>query len=118
MDDDPTVTVLVGRILSSQGHDVRVFTSGEALLEAVADTGLDLICLDLSLPGIDGLETLERLNSGGVTIPVILFTASASEIADRARAAGAVACVSKTGGWAELRTAVQAALEGRSPQDE
>lgn len=114
VDDDPTVTIMVSRILAHAGYAVQVYTSGEALLAAAATVPLDVICLDLSLPGIDGLETLTRLTQAGSTTPVILFTASAPEIAERAAAAGAFACVSKTGGWGELRAAISEALGRRS----
>ena len=70
-----------------------------------------MICLDLTLPGIDGLETLRRLHSSVPGLPVILFTASADVVRDEALAAGAFACVDKTGGWNELRAEVQRALD-------
>lgn len=110
VDDDPTVIVMLRRILAHSGYRVQVYTSGEALLDATDAAVLDVICLDLSLPGLDGLETLARFKQTGATTPVILFTASAPDVAERARAAGAWACVSKTGGWAELRAAIAGAL--------
>lgn len=118
VDDDPTVTLMLDRILTRAGYTVRVFDSGEGLLERIGEGGIDLICLDLSLPGIDGLETLARLKAMQVTLPVILFTASAEEVTPRALAGGAFACVPKAGAWTELRTAVAAGLAAtRRPQE-
>ena len=113
VDDDPTVTVILSRILEASGYAVQLHGSGEALLAALPASASDVICLDMGLPGIDGLETLSRLTQRGSTIPVILFTASADEVREQALAAGAFRCVSKTGGWAELRAAVDVALASR-----
>ncbi|MGC4085129.1 MAG: response regulator [Vicinamibacterales bacterium] len=110
VDDDPTVTMMLSRILSRSGYDVQVFTSGEAIL-AASPGQVHVICLNLSLPGIDGFETLARLKQAGSTTPVILFSASASGIAERAKTAGAFACVSKTGAWEELKRTIAAAMD-------
>lgn len=114
VDDDPTVTIILSRILGASGYAVAVHVSGEDLLDAVSARRYDAICLDLGLPGIDGLETLTRLTQQGHTTPVILFTASADDVRDQALAAGAFACVSKTGGWGDLRSAVSDALASRT----
>lgn len=113
VDDDQTVTIVLSRILEGSGYAVQLHGSGEALLAALPETACDAICLDMGLPGIDGLETLTRLTQRGSTIPVILFTASADDVREQAMATGAFACVSKTGGWSELRAAVDAALTRR-----
>lgn len=114
VDDDPTVTIILSRILEASGYTVLVQGSGEDLLDAIATQTYDVICLDLGLPGIDGLETLARLTARRSTTPVILFSASADDVRDQAMASGAFACVSKTGGWGELRAAVDAALASRT----
>ena len=95
VDDDSTATTLLSRILSRAGHTVVVFTSGEELLQQPSLSEVDIVCLDQGLPGIDGLETLRRLQSIRPSLPVIVFSASADAIRDEALAAGAVACVDK-----------------------
>jgi len=113
VDDDSTCTVVLDRILSRAGYRVVVFTSGEAVLTAVASGPVpDAACLDLSLPGIDGMETLRRLKALAPSLPVIVFTASADERASEVLAAGASACVAKTGAWTELMAAIQSAIRG------
>ena len=109
VDDDPTTTALVTRILARSGCKVVVSASGEELLQQPSLSDLDVVCLDMTLPGIDGLETLRRLRSVHPALPVILFSASSDAIRDEALAAGAVACVDKTKGWAELGTAIERA---------
>ena len=113
VDDDSTCTVVLDRILSRAGYRVAVFTSGEDVLAAVASEPVpDVVCLDLSLPGIDGMETLRRLKALVPSLPVIVFTASADELGQAALAAGAFACVAKTGAWTDLMAAVERAIPG------
>jgi len=109
VDDDPTATTLLSRILTRAGYTVVVITSGEELLHEPRLSEFDIVCLDQGLPGVDGLETLRRLRSIKPSLPVILFSASADAIRDEARAAGAVESVDKTGGWNELRLAIERA---------
>jgi two-component system NtrC family response regulator len=113
VDDDPTSTALLSRILSRAGYTVVLFDSGEDVLEQLPTARPDVVCLDLGLPGIDGLETLRRLISIEGGLPVILFSASADAVRDEALAAGAFACVDKTGGWAELTGAIERAMRQR-----
>jgi CheY-like chemotaxis protein len=113
VDDDTTCTVVVDRLLSRAGYRVEVFTSGEDVVAAVASGAAPgAVCLDLSLPGIDGIETLRRLKALVPSLPVIVFTASADERASDALAAGAFACVAKTGEWTDLMAAVERAVRG------
>ena len=114
VDDDSTCTVVLDRILSRAGYRVAVFTSGEDVLAAVvaSEPVPDAVCLDLSLPGIDGMETLHRLLALVPALPIIVFTAAADEFGPAAVAAGAFACVAKTGAWTDLMAAVEAAVHG------
>jgi CheY-like chemotaxis protein len=78
---------------------------GVAALEAIARLEPDLVLLDLRMPGVDGLEVLARLRETRVAQAprVVLVSASLDEaIEDRARAAGADACLSKALSRAEI----------------
>ena len=110
VDDDPTCSLMLDRIFSRSGYAVVTFGSGEELLEAVGTQSLDVVCLDMGLPGMTGLDTLRALTQVAPALPVILFSGAAEDIHMEAMAAGAFACVPKTGAWAELRDAVAAAI--------
>ena len=56
-DDDPTCSLMLDRIFSRSGYAVVTFGSGEELLEAVGTQSLDVVCLDMGLPGMTGLDT-------------------------------------------------------------
>lgn len=79
VDDDATVRGVVVDYLHAAGHEVDQAGDGQSGLAAALDPGVDLVILDLMLPGLDGLEVFRRLRSGGVEAPVIMLTAKDSE---------------------------------------
>ncbi|MCR2812159.1 response regulator transcription factor [Microbacterium sp. zg.Y1090] len=75
VDDEPHIAALVTRALTAEGHEVDVAENGpDALTRAVAED-IDLVLLDVGLPGMDGIEVLRRLRATGSTVPVIILTA-------------------------------------------
>lgn len=79
VDDTSESLVLLVKILTQAGYQVRPADSGELALAAVAAALPDLILLDVHLQGIDGLEVCRRLKAGLETrhIPIILISATA-----------------------------------------
>lgn len=75
IDDDPSITSLLGRGLSYEGFSVSTAASGEEGLSLARETPPDLVILDLMLPGIDGHEVLHRLHSVDPQLPVLMLTA-------------------------------------------
>ena len=61
VDDEPGVRSSLSGVLKDEGYSVEAVASGEACLERVTRGGIDLIVLDVWLPGMDGLATLQRL---------------------------------------------------------
>ena len=98
VEDNPLNLKLVRDVLDATGYDVVEATSGEEGLRLAAEAPPDLVLLDLQLPGIDGLETLQRLRDGVLApdVPVMALTAFAmDEDRARARAVGFDAYVTK-----------------------
>lgn len=81
VDDDHTVLEVVVSYLRAGGHDVTEAADGERALAVFASQPIDLVVLDLMLPGIDGLEVCRRLREHS-DVPVIMLTALGAE-ADR-----------------------------------
>jgi diguanylate cyclase (GGDEF)-like protein len=97
VDDDPSAILLLSRILEDEARIVFA-TSGEAALQQIRDHRPDLVLMDASMPGLDGLETCRRLRSDPCSagVPVIIVTAHADiELETRALALGAVDFVHK-----------------------
>ena len=78
VDDDPTVREVVVSYLKAAQHDVVEAADGESVAAIVRDSRVDLVVLDLMLPGIDGLEVCRRLRATS-DVPVIMLTALGSE---------------------------------------
>ena len=81
VDDDPDVCDLVRYKLEQSGFDVRRASDGDQALREVDAQVPDLVLLDIMMPGMSGLEVLERWRANGATekLPVIMLTAKAQE---------------------------------------
>jgi two-component system alkaline phosphatase synthesis response regulator PhoP len=81
VDDEMHILELLRYNLESNGYNVIQAESGEEALEIIKDNQVDIILLDLMLPGIDGLEVLRRIRSTEdyKEIPVIMLTAKSEE---------------------------------------
>ncbi len=78
VDDDPTQRRLMQAAAEKQGFRARVVENGERALEEASDakSGVDVVLLDLVMPGLSGMETLERLMERRPDLPVIVLTAT------------------------------------------
>jgi len=81
VDDEEDILELVRFNLTREGHTVITADSGEAAIKRVRSQGVDLIILDLMLPGIDGLEVTRRLKADEKYrhIPIIMLSAKGEE---------------------------------------
>ena len=75
VDDDPSVRKALSRLLSLEGWEVRCFESGEQFVAYASKHGVPLVILDLSMPGLDGLEVQTILNELSPGSRVIIVTA-------------------------------------------
>src|SRR5690349_23049943 len=100
IDDDPALARLVERGLTRAGFSVVHAAGGQQGLDRLAQGGIDVVALDQYMPGLDGLETLERIMQIAGAPPVVFVTASQdSAIAVTALKAGAADYLVKdTGG--------------------
>ena len=73
VDDDSQMLKAVTNALSARGYDVLTAASGEAALSVASEAELDLVLLDLGLPGIEGHQVIERLRAW-TELPVIVIS--------------------------------------------
>jgi DNA-binding response OmpR family regulator len=96
VDDEERVRTLLAKSLSSQGHTVVTAASASAAIDRLESKAVDLVVLDLVMPGLGGLAVLNALNEGKKTTPVIVLS-GVTDVASRVEALdrGAVDVVSK-----------------------
>jgi len=96
VDDEPGVQKALTGVLSDEGYAVECVSTGEACLDRVTRAPIDLIILDVWLPGMDGLATLARLRERQVDAQVVLISGHGNiESAVRAIKMGAFDFVEK-----------------------
>jgi two-component system nitrogen regulation response regulator NtrX len=96
VDDEPGVRTALGGVLRDEGYTVDTVDSGEACLERVVTQPYDVVLLDVWMPGIDGLETLQRLRERRVDAEVVIISGHGNvESAVRAIKLGAFDFVEK-----------------------
>jgi two-component system, OmpR family, response regulator CpxR len=79
IDDDVELCSLLSEFLKREGFTVECVHDGVAGLERAAQPGVDLVVLDVMLPGIDGFEILRRLRAHS-KVPVIMLTARGEDV--------------------------------------
>jgi len=110
VDDEPDVRSLVRLLLERAGYDVSEAIDGRAALRHIFSDVPDLVLLDVTMPDIDGWQTLQRIRD--VTdVPVIMLTAASTELEKvRGLKSGADDYVTKPFGRQELLARIDAIL--------
>jgi len=110
VDDEADIRSLVRELLERAGHDVVEAGDGNEGLRAFFASRPDLVVLDVSMPGLDGWGTLERIRELS-DVPVVMLTAQARELAKvRGLRGGADDYITKPFGRQELLARVEANL--------
>lgn len=78
IDDEPAICWTMEQALADDGHEARAFPSAESALDELDTFRPDVVLLDVRLPGMNGLEALERLQSRLKQTPVVIMTAFGS----------------------------------------
>lgn len=78
IDDEPSITKLIGAYLQPEGYEVLIASDGNAGLKSARVFKPDMIILDIMLPGMDGIELLSRLRRES-NVYVIMLTAKTEE---------------------------------------
>ena len=81
VDDEPHIRRVLEAMLGKEGFEVHSVSDGEEGLQAIAGGGIDLVILDLLMPGTHGLEVLAKIRSDPEhsTTPVIILTAKGQD---------------------------------------
>jgi two-component system phosphate regulon response regulator OmpR len=80
VDDDSSVREMLTRVLAGEGYLVWAAANGTVALEIAAAAKIDLVLLDLNMPGKSGWETFERLTAENPLLAVIIITARSNQL--------------------------------------
>lgn len=112
VDDDPSMTAFFERALTPAGFLVQIFGDAESLLNTADQRVADVVCLDLQLPGMDGLTALQHLRRKRHQSTVIMLSGNSSvDLVVAAIRHGAYDYISKPTTATRLRTTVENAAE-------
>ncbi|WP_183098941.1 response regulator [Nocardioides pelophilus] len=121
VDDHPLVRAGLAGLISSSTDDIRVVgeaATGEEALALVGETDPDVVLMDLSMPGVDGVEATRRITAAGHGCAVVVLTSfSDSARVGAAVAAGAVGYLLKDSEPDAVLAAIRSAAAGHAPLD-
>ncbi len=119
VDDEAGIQQSLGAVLTEEGFKVETVGSGEEGLALLERQSFELVLLDIWLPGIDGLETLEALRKMGVQSAVVMISGHGTiETAVKATRLGAFDFIEKPLSIEKTLLVVKNALENKHLQDE
>jgi DNA-binding NtrC family response regulator len=119
VDDEEPFRILMESELGRMGHAVQCVKSGEEALQALAAHDVEVVLLDLKMPGLGGMETLKRMREAGVAAEVIILTGHPDiDDAIQAMKLGAYDYLTKPARLAEVEEVLRRAAEKKRLQRE
>lgn len=118
VDDDAHMMKAVTNALRARGYDVLTAASGETALALITEEELDLVLLDLGLPGIEGHEVIRRLRAWSELPVIVVSVRDGQEEKVAALDAGADDFVTKPFGIKELLARMRAVRRRATPENE
>jgi len=117
VDDEPAIRRLLHASLSAEGHQIEEAADGQSALSLLGRNAIDVLVLDLGMPGMDGFEVIRQLREQGSSLPIIVLSSRADEAGKvRALDMGADDFVTKPFGMDELLARIRAAVRHKLQQ--
>jgi CheY-like chemotaxis protein len=108
VDDEPEVAEVLARSLARQGHSTTVAHSGEEAIERVVTLAPDAMFLDVSMPGMNGLDVMAEVKRLKPALAVVIITGHATaEEVQRVKELGAVDVIQKPSALTHYHRAIE-----------
>ena len=118
VDDEPSIRRFLRTSLTAEGHIVLDAEDSAMALERVRQENIDVIVLDLGLPGSDGFDVIRQLKEEGSLVPIVILSSRSDEAGKvRALDMGADDYVTKPFGMDELLARIRTAVRHRLQQE-
>jgi two-component system KDP operon response regulator KdpE len=118
VDDEPPIRRFLRTCLVAQGYRIDEAGDGQSALDYLRRNAVDVIVLDLGLPGIDGFEVIRQLRTSGSLTPIVVLSSRDDEVGKvKALDLGADDYVTKPFGMDEILARIRAALRHRLQQE-
>ncbi|PKN61443.1 MAG: response regulator [Deltaproteobacteria bacterium HGW-Deltaproteobacteria-15] len=115
VDDEVDFTTSLSRLLLVRGYEVEAVNNGNAALRLLGEAPFDAVVLDLKMPGMDGITTLDEIQQLGLFTQTIILTGyGTEETAERARKMGAHDFLSKPMDIEVLLESIESAVHKKS----
>ncbi len=112
VDDEETVRILIQRVLQAAGYDVVTASNGEEALSLIADGSIDVVLLDIKMPGLSGIDVLSKISTDWPDLCVMMVTAiSDVQTAVKAMKLGAYDYITKPFDQTEMLHKIRLAIE-------
>ena len=119
VDDEKDFVEMLSMRLTESGEQVTVAYSGQECLEKLARTEVDVVILDIKMPGMDGIQTLREIKGMFPLVEVILLTGhGTTETAVKGMKLGAFDYLLKPADFEDLSAKLEGAKKKKDEQDE
>ncbi|MGA9537393.1 MAG: sigma-54 dependent transcriptional regulator [Desulfobacterales bacterium] len=119
VDDEPSILQSLAGLLIDEGFDVRTASNGYEALKTIESESPDLVLLDIWMPGLDGIDTLQEIKKNNPFIQVIIITGHGTiETAVKATKIGAYDLIEKPLSIDKIILAINNALNYRRLEEE
>lgn len=119
VDDEKDFVEMLSLRLNELGEKVTAAYSGEECLEILENDNIDVVILDVKMPGMDGIETLREIKKGYPLVEVIMLTGhGTTETAVQGMKLGAADYILKPADFEDLSVKLEAARKRKDEQQE
>lgn len=119
VDDEKDFVEMFSMRLTKQGENVSTAYSGEEALKVLGTSPIDVVILDIRMPGMDGIETLKKIKADYPLVEVILLTGHGStETAVEGMKSGAFDYLMKPADFKDINTKLANAWKRKDEQEE